>query len=115
MFCINIEKETIKNKLYRKVIYTDKNQQIVLMSLNMGEYIPMETHKVTQFFRIESGKGYAEIDNKKIILKDGFSLSVPPNTNHKIVNTSKLPLKLYTIYSPPVHGADEQDKRQSEF
>ena len=52
MFCINIEKETIKNKLYRKIIYTDKNQQIVLMSLNMGEYIPMETHKVTQFFFI---------------------------------------------------------------
>ena len=57
MFCINIEKETIKNKLYRKVIYTDKNQQIVLMSLNMGEYIPMETHKVTQFFLyIDIGK-----------------------------------------------------------
>lgn len=125
MLAVNIEKETIKNKNYRKIIYTDKYQQIVLMSLNHGEYIHNEKHKATQFFRIESGNGYAEIkvsgntklsDNissiKKIILKDGMSLSVPPNTFHKIVNTDTKPLKLYTIYSPPVHDITDFDKRQ---
>ena len=97
VFSINIEKETINNKNYRKVIYTDSKQQIVLMSLNPGEYIHRETHNGTQFFRIEQGTGIAEIGTirKKIKLKDGISLSVPPKTLHKIINTSKTqPLKI---------------------
>ena len=116
-FSINIEKATIKNNNYRKVIYTDPKQQIVLMSLNPGEYIHRETHKGTQFFRIEKGTGVAEIGKtrKKIKLGDGISLSVPPNVLHKLINTSKTQaLKIYTIYSPPVHKHGEIDKRQPE-
>jgi mannose-6-phosphate isomerase-like protein (cupin superfamily) len=109
---IFLEKETIKNKNYRRVIHTDKFQQIVLMSLEPGEFIHNEKHSATQFFRVESGNGYAEIDGQKILLKDGVSLSVMPETYHKIVNSSKIPLKLYTIYSPPMHGENEIDKRQ---
>jgi mannose-6-phosphate isomerase-like protein (cupin superfamily) len=115
VFSINIEKETINNKNYRKVIYTDSKQQIVLMSLNPGEYIHRETHNGTQFFRIEQGTGIAEIGTirKKIKLKDGISLSVPPKTLHKIINTSKTQtLKIYTIYSPPQHKPNDIDKRQ---
>ena len=114
MFKINIEKETIKNNNYRKVIYTDKFQQIVLMSLNVGEYIHQETHNGTQFFRIEKGTGVAEIGNtkNKVLLKDGISLTVPPNILHKIINTNNTPLKFYTIYSPPQHEKNEINKRQ---
>ena len=114
-FSINIEKETIKNNNYRKVIYTDPNQQIVLMSLKPGEYIHRETHKSTQFFRIEGGMGIAEIGKirKKIKLEDGISLTVPSNILHKIINTSKTKsLKIYTIYSPPVHKHGVIEKRQ---
>ena len=111
----NIEKETLKNNYYRKVLNTIKGKsQLVLMSLKPGEDIPEEKHKnISQFFRIESGKGYALIDNKKYILKDGFTLIIPPNKKHYIKNTSKKDsLKLYSIYSPEHHKPGKIDKRQ---
>ena len=112
-FTTNIEKDTIKNNYYRKVIYTDKYQQIVLMSLDVGEYIHKEKHNATQFFRIEQGNGIAIIDNKSIKLVDGVALVVPPHTWHEIINNSKTQkLKLYTIYSPPEHNQNEVNKRQ---
>lgn len=110
---INIEKKTLNNNNYRNVIYTDKHQQLVLMSLNVDEYIHLEKHNGSQFFRIESGTGIADINNKKYKLSDGVSLIVPRNTCHKIVNTSKTnKLKMYTIYSPPQHKQGEINKRQ---
>lgn len=116
-FYTNIEDKTIANKYYRKVIYTDKFQQLVLMSLNPGEYIHREKHDGTQFFRIEKGNGIAEVgtNNKKIKLKDGISLTIPPNVLHKIINNSKTEiLKMYTIYSPPQHNPNTINKRQPE-
>jgi mannose-6-phosphate isomerase-like protein (cupin superfamily) len=112
-FNINIEKSTLKNKHYRKVLYTDKYQQLVLMSLNVGEYIHREKHNGSQFFRIESGTGVAEINDKRILLKDGVSLIVAPHTYHKIINTSKKhPLKLYSVYSPAQHAPNTINERQ---
>ena len=111
----NIEQQTLKNKNYRKVIYTDKYQQTVVMSLNIGEYINRETHKGTQFLRIEQGRGVAEIgkQRKQYRLKNGIALIVPPNTLHKIINTSKKEaLKLYSIYTPPQHAHLQINKRQ---
>lgn len=111
----NIEKETIKNKNYMKVLYTVKgNMQLVLMSLNPGEDIPEEIHNnITQFFRIESGMGYAKINGKRYTLKDGFTLIIPPGSKHYIKNTSKTePLKLYSIYSPEHHPNKKINKRQ---
>lgn len=111
---INIEKKTLSNNNYRNVIYTNKHQQLVLMSLNVGEYIHMEKHNGSQFFRIESGTGIAIINDKKYKLFDGVSLIVPQNTCHKIVNTSKTDkLKMYTVYSPPQHKQGEIDRRQT--
>jgi len=111
----NIEKETLKNKNYRKVLYTvpGKNQ-LVLMSLKPGEDIPKEIHQHTsQFFRIEKGKGIAIVGDKTYRLKDGMSLIIPPNKKHYIKNTSKTEdLKIYTIYSPGVHPPNRVDKRQ---
>lgn len=112
----NIEKDTLNNNNYRKVIYTNSFQQVVLMSLNIGEYIHKEEHHGSQFFRIEDGEGLAIIDEKRKILKNGVVIVVPPNTKHYIKNTSKTkPLKLYSIYSPPQHKPNTLDKRQDEF
>lgn len=114
-FTLNIEKETLKNNNYREVISTDKYQQLVLMSLNPGEYIHREKHNGTQFFRFEGGSGIAEIGSKREIiqLKDGISLTIKPNILHKIINTSKTKkLKLYSVYSPPQHKHGHIDKRQ---
>jgi len=115
MYYKNIEKETLKNNYYRKVLHTDKGKsQLVLMCLNPGEDIPLETHNnVSQFFRIESGKGLAIVDGKKILLKDGSALIVSPGSKHYIKNTSKtMKLKLYSIYSPDEHSPNRIDKRQ---
>jgi len=115
VFSINIEKATIKNKNYRKVIYTTKNQQLVLMSLEKGEFIHLEQHpNTTQFFKVESGNGvieYGKLPKKKIRIKSGVSVVIPPNVQHFIKNTSKTPLKLYTIYSPPEHTRNKINKR----
>jgi mannose-6-phosphate isomerase-like protein (cupin superfamily) len=113
MFKTNIEKDTLKNTYYRKVLYTNKNQQLVLMSLNPGEYLPLEKHNGSQFFNIVSGVGYAVASNKKTNLKDNYIIIIPPNTNHTFYNTStSKSLKLYTIYSPPQHKPMTLHKRQ---
>ena len=100
----NLETETIKNVNYRKVMYTTKNMQLVLMSLLPGEDIPKETHRnTTQFFRVEKGTIAINVGGIKKILKDGQSLIVPPNTQHYVQCIGTKPAKLYTIYSPPEH------------
>ena len=113
MFSLNIEKKTVKNTNYRKVVYTDKFQQLALMCLLPGEDIPLEKHNGTQFFRVESGNGLATVGKSKKKLKDGISFIIPKNTHHYVVNTSKSnPLKLYTIYSPPQHPDKTLLRRQ---
>lgn len=107
---INLESQTIKNNYYRKVIKTEKNMQLVLMSLNYKEVIDLEMHPDTdQFIRVEKGSGLVLFTDKKgyikykIKLKDGHSIIIPKGTYHMILNTGKDKLKLYTIYSPPNH------------
>lgn len=104
-FYANIEKETLENTNYRKVLYTAKHSQIVLMSLKPGEEIGMEVHPENdQFFRIESGKGKCIIDDNEYELYDGVAIIVPAGAKHNIINTSETEdLKLYTIYCPPHH------------
>ena len=104
-FKTNIEKETLENSNFRKVLYTAKYSQIVLMSLLPKEEIGMETHeKNDQFFRFESGTGKCIIDGNEYEVKDGDAVIVPAGAKHNVINTSdKEDLKLYTIYSPPNH------------
>lgn len=110
-FRINIEKSTLNNKLYRKVIYTTKQQQLVLMNIPPKDFIHSETHiNTTQFIRVESGNGMAYISKNKYRLYDGICVVIPANTKHKIINTGKTDLKLYTIYSPPEHPKNRIDK-----
>ena len=111
----NLEKQTKKNKFYRKVIFTTKNMQLVLMSIPPGEEIGLEKHKKTsQFIRIDSGKGIFVIGNNYHKLKDGDAVIIPPNKYHNIINTGKRSLKLYSIYTPPEHPKNRKQKIKPE-
>jgi mannose-6-phosphate isomerase-like protein (cupin superfamily) len=100
----NIEKSTLKNKDFRKVVFTGPNSQLVLMSLKPGEEIGKEIHEEDQFFRFEEGNGKVVVGRSEFRVKDGDAVVVPAGTNHNIINTSRSKdLKLYTIYSPSHH------------
>lgn len=100
----NIEDITIENDNFRKVLYTSKHSQLVVMSIKPGEDIGEEIHNLDQFIRCEAGIGKAVLDNVEHDISDGFAVIVPAGTKHNIVNTSSdTDLKLYTIYSPPEH------------
>lgn len=108
----NIEKLTVSNKFYRKVIHTNDKQQLVLMSLLPLEEIGMEIHEDTsQFIRIEKGKGLAIINDHRYLLKDGDAVVIPQGSYHNIINTSKTEeMKIYTIYSPPHHSPNKRER-----
>lgn len=100
----NIEKDTLENNNFRRVVWTGAHMQVVLMTLNPGEEIGKEVHPhVDQFFRVESGFGTAVLGDKDYNLADGSALVVPSGLEHNIINSGSDPLKLYTIYTPPNH------------
>lgn len=101
----NIEQLTLKNINFRKVLYTAKHSQLVLMTLKPREDIGVEVHKDgDQFFRFEVGKGKVIINETTYLVGDGDSIVVPAGAKHNVINTSETEdLKLYTVYSPPHH------------
>jgi mannose-6-phosphate isomerase-like protein (cupin superfamily) len=102
-FVQDIESLAGKNEDFRRVVYTAKNCQLVLMSLKPREEIGAEVHKLDQFFRVEKGTGEAVLDGIKTAIREGFAVLVPAGTKHNIINTGIFPLKLYTLYAPPNH------------
>ena len=101
----NIEKDTLENENFRKVLYTGKHSQLVLMSLAPNEEIGMEVHEDNdQFFRFEKGNGKCIIDGNEYEVRDGTAVVVPAGSQHNVINTSVTDrLNLYTIYSPAHH------------
>jgi len=103
-FKSNIEKDTLENKKFRKVLYTGKHLQLVLMSLKVGEDIGSEIHTGNdQFFRFESGSGKCVIDGNEYKVKDGDVIVVPAGARHNVINEGTNELKMYTLYGPPNH------------
>ena len=103
-FKSNIEKDTLKNKNFRKVLYTGKHLQLVLMSLKVGEDIGAEIHPDNdQFFRFESGLGKCVIDGNDYEVKEGDVIVVPAGVKHNVINLGANELKMYTLYGPPNH------------
>ena len=104
-FVSNIEKDTIKNNNFRKVVFTAKHSQLALMSLKPKEDIDMEVHPNNdQFFRFESGKGKCIIDGESYDVSDGFAVIIPAGSKHNVINTSLTEdLKMYTLYCPAHH------------
>ena len=102
-FVKNIEELAVKNEEFRRVVYTAKHCQLVVMALKPKEEIGAEVHKLDQFFRVEEGTGEAVLDGVRTAIRAGFAVLVPAGTKHNIVNSSAKPLKLYTLYAPPNH------------
>ena len=123
-FHSNIEQDTLNNTDFRKVVYTAKHCQLVLMSLEPGEEIGVETHADNdQFLRFEGGEGKCLIDGNEYKVSDGFAIIVPAGAEHNVVNVSSTErLKIYTIYSPPHHKdgivrttKKDAERREEEF
>lgn len=102
-YVTNIEKDTLENDNFRKVLYTAKHSQLVLMALKPGEEIGEEVHELDQFLRIEAGEGKAVLDGVEHPLADGSAVVVPAGASHNIINTGSDVMRLYTLYSPPEH------------
>lgn len=117
-FNANIEKDTLENKNFRKVLYTGKHSQLVLMSLLPKEEIGMEIHEDNdQFFRFETGQGKVIINGNEYEVSNGSAIVVPTGAEHNVINISDSEeLKLYTIYSPAHHkdGVVRATKEEAE-
>lgn len=122
-FVGDIDRLTVTNENYRQVLYTGQHLQLVLMALKPGEEIGEEVHgSDDQFFRVEAGEGEMVINGAKHRVSAGFAILVPAGARHNLRNTGTKPLKLYTLYAPPVHRRDvvqrskaEADKQHEQF
>jgi mannose-6-phosphate isomerase-like protein (cupin superfamily) len=123
-FKSNIENDSLDNNNFRKVVYTGKHLQVVLMSLKAGEEIGEETHQNNdQFFRFEGGSGKCIIDETEYLVTNGDVIVVPSGAKHNVINIdSKTELKMYTIYGPPNHKdetiratKEDAEKYEEEF
>lgn len=115
-FVIDIEQKTLENENFREVLFTAPHSQLVVMTLQPGEEIGMETHDdIDQFIRVEAGTGKAILNGEDKALADGTAVVIPAGTEHNVVNSSQTePLKLYTIYSPPEHPDGTINKTKAE-
>jgi mannose-6-phosphate isomerase-like protein (cupin superfamily) len=116
-YCDDIEKATIANEDFRRVLYTGRNLQLVLMTLPPGCDIGEEVHEDRdQFFRIEEGSGEVLIDGQTHAIEDDDAIIVPAGARHNVRNTGDAPLRFYTLYGPPEHrdGVVHKDKAQAE-
>lgn len=116
-YCDNIEKSTIGNNDFRRVLYTGQHLQLVLMTLQPGEEIGAEVHPDRdQFFRVEEGVGQVEVDKNSYSIGDGSGIVVPAGARHNVRNTGERALKLYTLYGPPEHkdGIVQSSKADAE-
>ena len=115
-FVQDIEGLAVRNDEFRRVLYTARHCQLVVMSLKPGEEIGSEVHQLDQFFRVEEGSGEAVLDGVRTAIRAGFAIVVPEGATHNIINTGKTPLKLYTVYAPPNHrdGVVHHTRAQAE-
>jgi len=116
-YITNIEKDSLENTDFRRVLYTTKNSQLVLMNIKPDQDIGMEIHEEhDQFIRVEAGTGKAILDDVEHELSDGSAVVIPAGAKHNVVNTGEVDMKLYTIYTPPEHrdGVVHATKEEAE-
>ena len=116
-YCDNIERATLANEDFRRVLYTGRNLQLVTMTLQPGEEIGAEVHEDRdQFFRFEEGQGMVDIDGMANPVEDDFAVIVPAGARHNVRNTGDRPLRFYTLYGPPEHkdGIVQSTKSEAE-
>ncbi|HEX7651383.1 MAG TPA: cupin domain-containing protein [Candidatus Paceibacterota bacterium] len=116
-FVTNIEQVARENTDFRRVLYTARHSQLVLMSLPAGEEIGEEVHDGDQFIRVERGRGMSVLEGVERDLTDGSAIVIPAGVRHNIINTSETEaLSLYTLYAPPHHrdGVVHRTKAEAE-
>lgn len=109
----NVDRATVENEDYRKVLFTGASLQLVLMSLKAGEEIGEETHEHgDQFLRVEAGNGKVVLNDNEMPFETDDAVVIPAGTKHNIINTGADELKLYVLYGPPEHidGLVQKDK-----
>jgi mannose-6-phosphate isomerase-like protein (cupin superfamily) len=119
-YITNIEKTTNENTDYRRVLYTGKNTQLVVMALKSKEEIGEEIHQLDQFIRFESGSGKVVLDGIEHDVEAEYAVVIPAGTKHNVINIGDGDLKLYTLYSPPEHRFDtvqptKADEKEEHF
>lgn len=119
-YITNIEHATKENTDYRRVLYTAKNSQLVLMNVRPGEEIGEEVHELDQFIRFEEGTGVVILDDVEHAVGADHAVVIPQGTRHNVINTGTTDLKLYTVYSPPEHKdgvvqPTKADEREEHF
>ncbi len=121
-YIANLEQETLENNDYRRVLYTGRYSQLVVMSLEPGQEIGNEQHGLDQFIRIEQGKAKVVLGNGELEqeVQDDWAFIIPAGTWHNVINTGETQLKLYTVYSPPEHRHDvvqptKADEKEEHF
>ena len=102
-FVKDLQGIVVKNDDFRRVLYTAKHFQLVVMTLTPKEEIGVQVHGLDQFFRIEEGSGEALLDGVRTPIRPGFGVVVPAGTVHNIINSGDVPLRLFTLYAPPSH------------
>lgn len=119
-FVHNLERLTLENQDYRRVLYTSRNSQLVLMCVQPGDEIGEETHHLDQFIRIEQGTARVHIDENEHVVERDWAMIIPAGARHNVINIGTDPLKLYTLYAPPEHRHDtvqatKADEREEHF
>ena len=117
-YITNIEKETLENTDYRRVLYTAKNSQLVLMTIEPGDEIGEEVHELDQFIRLEAGVATVVLNDESHEVPADSAVVIPAGVKHNVINSGTEPLKLYSVYAPPEHKdqtvhatkADEQEE-----
>jgi mannose-6-phosphate isomerase-like protein (cupin superfamily) len=119
-FITNIEKETLDNTDYRRVLYTAKNSQLVLMSIEPGDEIGSEVHELDQFIRLEAGTATFVLNDISHEVPADSAVVIPAGVTHNVINTGTGALKLYSVYAPPEHKdqtvhATKADEKEEHF
>lgn len=119
-YITNIEKATLENTDYRRVLYTAKNMQLVLMSIEPGDEIGEEVHHLAQFLRFEAGSAEVIINGESHKVSAECAVIIPAETRHNVINTGTTSLKLYSLYAPPEHKdgtvhTTKADEREEHF
>jgi mannose-6-phosphate isomerase-like protein (cupin superfamily) len=105
-FTADVRQLARENEDFRRVLYTGPNTQLVLMRLARREEIGEEVHEeVDQVFFVMEGHGAATIDGTVVKVKADDIIVVPRGARHNVINSDTTePLRLVTVYSPPVHA-----------
>ncbi|MNK53521.1 Cupin domain protein [compost metagenome] len=113
-FHLNLEEATCANTFFRKELYTTERTQIVVMSVEPGDDIGLETHDLDQVLYFVSGKGEYSVGDDRGQIRPGDVVVVPAHTQHNFLNTGNEPLKLFTVYAPPDHAPGTLHRTKAE-